>query len=212
MENESLKTLKEIKTLMEKSTRFISLSGISGISAGIVALIGIFALFINYSDFFFVIPSYYYKGITESDVRINSFLLFLLVDAILMLIFAIGSAIFFTTKRAKKNKQPIWDHTVKRLLINLFIPLATGGIFCFILFFHHLLYLIPAVSIIFYGLALINAGKYTLNEIKYLGISEIIIGLFASIYWEYGFVFWSFGFGIMHIVYGSIMYFKYEKA
>lgn len=211
MENESLKTLKEIKSLMEKSTRFISLSGISGIAAGIVALIGCFILFLNYSEFIFAIPSYY-KEIPENDNRFNSFLLFIWVDAILILFFAIGSAIFFTTLRAKKNKQAIWDHTVKNLLINMFIPLAPGGIFCLILFFQHQFYLIPAVSILFYGLALINAGKYTLNEIKYLGLSEIIVGLFASIFWEYGFIFWAFGFGIMHIIYGSIMYFKYEKA
>jgi len=211
MENESLKTLKEIKTLMEKSTRFISLSGISGISAGIVALLGTLILYYNYTEPFLKIPTFN-KDYSEIDNSYNSFFVFIWIDAILMLFFAIGSAIFFTTRRAKKNKQPIWDHTVKQLLINMFIPLATGGIFCIILFLNHLFYLIPAISIIFYGLALINAGKYTLNEIKYLGLSEIIIGLFASIFWQYGFIFWAFGFGIMHIVYGSIMYFKYERA
>jgi hypothetical protein len=65
--------------------------------------------------------------------------------------------------------------------------------------------------LIFYGLALLNASKYTLKEIRYLGMSEICLGLIASAWVQFGIVFWGIGFGMLHIIYGTFMYFKYEK-
>ena len=43
--NEHLENLKEIRTLMERSSKFLSLSGLSGISAGIIALVGAFMVY-----------------------------------------------------------------------------------------------------------------------------------------------------------------------
>jgi hypothetical protein len=65
--------------------------------------------------------------------------------------------------------------------------------------------------LIFYGLALINASKYTYNDIRYLGISELLIGLCSTLFLGYGLFFWAAGFGLAHIVYGALMYFKYDK-
>ena len=214
-ENDHLQTLNEIRSLMEKSSRFISLSGLSGIFAGIFALIGASAVFIFYSDFFY--PRYYNMGVFLREDLIHGkdlsgFLTFSFIDAALILILAIGFAIFFTTRRARKNGQSIWDATIKRLLINTFIPLATGGLFCIALLYHKQIYLIAPATLVFYGLALLNASKYTLAEVKYLGISEIIIGLIASVFVGYSLIFWAFGFGILHIFYGAIMYYKHERA
>jgi hypothetical protein len=214
-EKDHLQTLNEIKSLMERSSRFISLSGLSGIFAGSFALIGTAAVFIFYSDFFY--PRYYNMGVFLREDLIHgkelvNFLTFSLIDAASILILAVGFAIFFTTRRARKNGQSIWDATSKRLLINTFIPLATGGLFCIALLYHKQIYLIAPTSLVFYGLALLNASKYTLDEIKYLGISEIILGLIALIFVGYSLIFWAFGFGILHIIYGSIMYYKHERA
>jgi len=213
-EKEQLEAISDIRKMMEKSSRFISLSGLSGIFAGVFALIGAATVFLYFSEYFY--PRYYNMGVYLREDLIHGddlikFTTFLFIDGALILVLAIGSAIFFTTRRAKKNGQSIWDATVKRLLINIFIPLATGGIFCVALLLHKQIHLIAPATIVFYGLALLNASKYTLNEIKYLGISEIIIGLIASIFVGYGLIFWAISFGVLHIVYGSIMYFKYEK-
>jgi hypothetical protein len=214
-EKDHLQTLNEIRSLMEKSSRFISLSGLSGIFAGFFALIGAAAVFFFYSDFFY--PRYYNMGVfLREDLihgkELTNFITFSLIDAALILILAIGFAIFFTTRRARKNGQSIWDATSKRLIISTLIPLATGGLFCIALSYHKQIYLIAPTTLVFYGLALLNASKYTLDEIKYLGISEIIIGLIASIFVGYSLIFWAFGFGILHIVYGAIMYYKHERA
>jgi general stress protein CsbA len=97
------------------------------------------------------------------------------------------------------------------MLVNLFVPLAAGGIFCIILVYHHIIYLVAPATLLFYGLGLINASKYTFREIKYLGLTEIILGLVASVFIGYGLIFWAFGFGILHIVYGIFMYRKHER-
>ena len=128
-----------------------------------------------------------------------------------MLTLSIGGGIFFTTRKAKKKNLPIWDATAKRLVIHLFIPLAAGGIFCLILLFHRDVHLIAPATLLFYGLGLINASKYTLSDIRYLGFTEIILGLIASIFVGYGLLFWAMGFGVMHIIYGAVMYYKYER-
>lgn len=208
--NQHLDTLAEIRNLMEKSSKFISLSGLSGIFAGIFALLGFFASILYLNQEYSAKSYYDYAYLNDGTINLN-FISFFVVNAIVVLLLSLIFGSYFTFKKAKKNKQSIWDNTSKRLLINLMIPLVTGGVFCFILLFHGLFGLIAPVTLIFYGLALLNASKYTLNDIRYLGISEIILGLFSSVIIGYGLYFWAIGFGVLHIVYGSVMYFKYEK-
>jgi hypothetical protein len=143
---------------------------------------------------------------------LTNFIIFSFVDAFVVLVLALFFGVFFTTRNARKKGLPFWDATVKRMLINLFIPLVAGGVFCLILLYHHLVFLIAPSTLLFYGLALINASKFTLTDIRYLGISEIILGLIAMVFVGYGLIFWAIGFGVLHIVYGLAMYIKYERA
>ena len=57
----------------------------------------------------------------------------------------------------------------------------------------------------------VNASKYTLNDIRYLGLTEIFLGLVALVFLEYSLLFWAIGFGLVHIIYGIVMYYKYER-
>lgn len=206
---EPIQQLNDIRTFMERSSRFISLSGLSGVSAGVIALIGagIAWLYLDLSYSFFNIDAYLLR---ENNLTYNKIWQFIIADAIIVLILAITAGIFFTTRRARKKGLKVWDSTAKRLVINLLIPLVAGGLFCIVLFYHHLVFLIAPASLIFYGLALINASKYTLHEIKILGLSEVALGLIASLFPGYGLIFWSAGFGLLHIIYGLVMYFRYE--
>jgi hypothetical protein len=208
---EHLQQINEIKAIMEKSSRFISLSGLSGVFAGFFALAGaaVFYMYINNRMGY---------GYTELAHRFNmeidiDFFTFCFMDASITLLLALAFGIFFTTRKAKADGQKIWDKTVLRFLINLFIPLATGGIFCLILLFHFGWFgIIPPCTLIFYGLALLNASKYTLDEVRWLGISEIILGLIGCMYLGYGVTLWAIGFGVLHIIYGLIMYIRYEAV
>jgi hypothetical protein len=208
---EPIQQINEIRNLMERSSRFISLSGLSGISAGIIALIGagVAFFYLDFDQRYFDINRYF----TEmSYQKLDSSWLFITTDAIIVLALALFSGIYFTTLKARKQGLKVWDNTARRMVINLFIPLTAGGVFCLILLYHHLVFLMAPATLIFYGLALINASKYTYHEIRVLGISEIILGLMASWLVGYGLLFWAVGFGVMHIFYGMMMFFRYESV
>ena len=206
-----LQQITEIKSIMERSSRFISLSGLSGVFAGFFALAGAAAFYIYVNQQL----SYGYSELAARlplDIDIH-FFSFCFADAAITLTLALAFGIYFTTRKAKADGQKIWDKTVLRFLINLFIPLATGGIFCLILLLHFGWFgIIPPCTLIFYGLALLNASKYTLDEIRWLGISEIVLGLIGCMYLGYGVTLWAIGFGVLHIVYGLIMYIRYEAV
>jgi hypothetical protein len=209
--NEHLETLSEIRNLMERSSRFISLSGLSGVAAGTFALLGAAMVYI-YLD---ISP---FSGTYTHQIRAISlekwgidYLTFFLLDAGVVLICAVASGIFFTTRKARLKGQKIWDKLTLRLLINLAIPLAAGGVFCLALLNFGAIALVAPATLIFYGLSLVNASKYTLDDIRNLGLIEIGLGLIASFNLGYGLEFWTIGFGFMHILYGMLMYNKYER-
>lgn len=209
-QSKHLKTLTEIRSLMERSSRFISLSGLSGVFAGIFALIGAIAAY-NYLNLSLSSQDYY-KYATNETGEINiHFYSFFFTDAICVLIASLAIGSILTIRKAKQKGQSVWDATSKRLLFNMLIPLVAGGLFCLVLLYHGLVALIAPATLLFYGLSLLNASKYTLNDIRYLGICEIILGLIASVYLGYGLLFWAVGFGLLHIIYGTVMYYKYEK-
>jgi general stress protein CsbA len=205
-EQEYIRDLTEIRSMMERSTKFLSLTGWSGIMAGLYALAG---AYIGYKLFYLNSDAAFYNTIDARQVSGNVLNFFLL--ALVVLVLAIGTAIVLSWRKSKKTGEKIWNAASRRLLINLAIPLATGGVFVLILFSKGMIGLIAPVSLLFYGMALLNAGKFTYEEVKYFGIIEIVLGLLASYYIGYGLLFWAFGFGIMHIVYGIYMHLKYEK-
>ncbi len=200
-EKDYLQDLSAIKNMMNRSSRFISLSGLSGIMAGSYALIGAwFARSILYK---------FKHGISYRQINYLTNELWFI--AIAVAVFSILTAYVLTSKRAKKNGEEIWDVSTKNLVVAFLIPLLTGGVFGLLLLNQRYFGLIAPITLLFYGLALINASKYTLGTVKYLGFSELILGLLSTYFVGYGLLFWTLGFGVMHIVYGTIMYFRYEK-
>ena len=204
---QALEDLKEIRSMMERSSRFISLSGLSGISAGIIAILGAFVAgwYVNTR-----IQGVSYNVTTGGNVRMDD-VIFLLLLAMVVLFLAVGSAAYFAIRKARKQSLPIWNKAAESTLINLLIPLGTGAIFCLILYTYGIFLLLAPSTLVFYGLALLNASQFTLKEIRYLGISEVVLGLIALAMPGYSLIFWALGFGFMHILYGAIMYFRYER-
>ncbi len=205
-EQEYIRDLTEIRSMMERSTRFLSLTGWSGIMAGIYALAGAYL-------------AYRIIYLNEHEVTYNSLeaqqlsgsILQLVLLAIVVLVLAIGTAILLSYRKSRIKNYKLWNPATRRLLINLAIPLVTGGLFIIVLFSKGLLGLIAPSTLIFYGLALLNASKFTFEDVKYLGITQIVLGLAASYFIGYGLYFWAAGFGLMHIIYGIYMHLRYEK-
>jgi hypothetical protein len=199
------KDLASIRSMMERSAKFISLSGLSGVLAGVYALIGAAAA---YFVAHYPISPFDYRqySINEENVFFK-----LLVIAALVLFASLTTGILLSNRKAKKHGLKFWTPASQRLFINLAIPLASGGILILIMLFTGHFGLAAPASLIFYGLALIQASSNTFDEIRYLGFSEIVLGLISAAVPGYGLVFWALGFGVLHIVYGGIMYNKYDK-
>lgn len=210
--NHHLETLSEIRSLMERSSRFISLSGLSGVAAGLFALIGAGLVYVYLGITPFENKRMYYIAAQTADKWGLDYITFFLLTGSFVLLGALASGVYFTTRKAKLKGQPIWDALTKRLLISLAIPLVSGGLFCIAMFFQGLAGIIAPATLIFYGLSLVNASKFTLHDIYYLGICEIILGIIAVFNIGFGLEFWAIGFGFLHILYGTIMYLKYERT
>jgi len=195
-----LKDISEIKNLMNKSSRFISLSGLSGILAGIYALVGS-------AMTYYYVTTYSYGTLLLDGWVFKTIIFILFMVAFLSIV----TGIYLTTKKAKKNDEKIWDTSSRRLIFNFLIPLVVGGLYILIILSQGRYGQTGGLMLIFYGLALINASKYSIGNIKYLGYTEIILGLIATLYPGYGFWIWVIGFGFMHIIYGTYMHFKYDK-
>ena len=206
-QQQSLDDLQHIKRMMERSSRFISLSGFSGIAAGLCALVG--AWFANKKINCWVKGDCTIGGLIDTGgIQLLNDLLWI---ATITFISAFISAFFFTWMRSKKNDVPMWGAATMRLLWNTVIPITVGGIFIIRMMQLNEYELVAPACLIFYGLALVNASKYTLGEIRYLGYGQLALGIMNLWNIGYGLYFWAMGFGILHIIYGILMWYKYER-
>jgi len=204
--NKYLEDISEIKNMMSRSSRFISLSGLSGILAGVYALIGAYlahGVLIEYPR-------------TRNRTVGDEWLDFMFVEklsliAIGVMACAILTGMVLTLNKSKKSEEKIWNSTSKRLVLNFLIPFITGGAFCLVLIQYKIAWLVAPATLIFYGLACINASKYTFGDVRYMGMVFVILGLINTQFLGYGLYFWALGFGVCHIVYGTLMYFKYDR-
>lgn len=197
-ENNYLEDIQQIRSMMERSSKFLSLSGLSGVIAGIYALIAVYIVKNTYN--------FSPVSFAESSVNITS----IIYISILVLLLSIITAVLFSYRKARKLKEPIWNHVSKRMALNMIIPLSVGGIFMLICTMHQYHGLLIPMSLLFYGLALVNASSFTYADVRFLGILQLVLGLLSAYFIEYSLLFWALGFGILHIVYGIYIYYKYE--
>ncbi|GAB2704884.1 hypothetical protein GCM10027037_33120 [Mucilaginibacter koreensis] len=197
--------LASIRNLMERSSKFISLSGLSGVLAGVYALIGaVLAYGLVYQDYgFFGYRPFY---IPNHQIRMQ-----LIFISILVLVASVSTGLWLTYRKAQKKRQQFWTPVSRQLLFYMAVPLFTGGIFTLIMLSRGYFGIIAPAMLMFYGLSLISCSNFTYNDLRYLGISEIVLGLLAACYPGYGLLFWAVGFGVLHIVYGWSMYLKYDR-
>lgn len=199
------KDIESIRQLMERSVKFLSLSGLSGILAGVYALAGaaIAYFIVHYPNTPF---EYRYQSVNDGAIIIK-----LLALAIGVLVVSLITGYKLAADKAKKLGVKIWDTTSKRLVINLSVPLITGGLFILILLANGHYGVAAPACLVFYGLALINASQNLFDEVRYLGYSEIVLGLVSALLPGFGLIFWAFGFGVLHIIYGAVMFKRYDQ-
>lgn len=201
-EQDYIRDIAEIRSMMERSSKFLSLSGWAGIMAGLYALAG---GYMAYTFFHFNPDALAYRPASAESLP-NT-----LYTALLVLLSAIGTAVLLSYQKATKKGEKLWNSTAKRLLINMAVPLLTGGLLCLIVLNQGLLGLLIPICLIFYGMALYIAGHYTYKAIRTLGLIEIGLGLLSAYFIRYGLLCWMVGFGLLHIIYGIYMNYRYEK-
>jgi hypothetical protein len=201
MKDKELQTeLTSIRSIMERSSKFISLSGLSGILAGIYALTGAafaYAIIIN--------PFMIMKALGNNEA------LFVGGIAGLVLLASVVTGYILSVRKAKRKGETIWNATSRVLLFNTGVPLLTGGLIVLLLIYWGYIGMIAPAMLLFYGLALVSASNFTFSDVKYLGLLDILLGLTAACLPDYGLLFWALGFGVLHIIYGSMMYLKYDR-
>jgi len=194
-----------IRSMMERTSKFISLSGLSGVLAGVYALAGA-----GVAYFMIQYPrsplTYRTESLQPSDIVFK-----LVAVAVMVLVASLGTGLWFTARKARKVGARVWDSSARKLALNLAIPILSGGIFILILLANGHYGVVAPACLVFYGLGLINASPNLYDEIRYLGYSEIVLGLISAALPGYGLIFWSIGFGVLHIVYGLLMFRKYDR-
>lgn len=208
--------LAHIRGLMERSTRFLSLSGLSGVFAGLVALAGALIAQERYEELLMSAGDVGLRSAGGDPRHFQAQLMATMWDLVLLaalvLVLAIAGASWFTWRRAKRTGQGVWDPSAKRLAWNLALPLVAGGLFCLSMLWNGNVALVAPATLVFYGLALLNASKYTLDEVRWLALSEVVLGLSATCWLGAGLLFWALGFGVLHILYGGLMWYRHEAG
>ena len=207
---EELAAIRDIRRIMNRSTRFLSLSGLSGVFAGSFALMGAFAAYWKFG-FRDNLGLYNERTAQAFEPGSGALIKFLLLDATLVLVASVAAGLFFTLRKAKKENARVFDKTGLRLLYHFLVPLGTGGIFCLALLRWQAFALVGPATLIFYGLAVFQASKFTFDEVRYMGLLQIGLGLVGVFVPGYGLLLWTLGFGVVHILYGLILWNKYDR-
>ncbi|GAA5522750.1 hypothetical protein LQ318_13415 [Aliifodinibius salicampi] len=205
-ERDYIQDLTEIRSMMERSTKFLSLSGLAGIMAGIYALVGVWVVYsvYNFNPHDIIL-------LTTGSGGLFPYLPQVVIVALSVLVLAVGTAILLSWKKAKKRGEKAWNATSRQMIVNMAVPLAAGGVLIVILLSKGLVGLIAPFTLLFYGLALYSASKFTYKDVKFLGLIQIGLGLVSVWFIEYGLFLWAIGFGVAHIIYGIYMHFRYER-
>ena len=201
---EAIETVKEIRAMMEKSSRFISFSGTSAILIGLYALAGSWiarSVLTSVNS----VPDGYSAPLWPAVAPQ------LIITALLVFVLALGTILFFSVRKAKKRQHSFFNKPAYRTFFNFFLPLTTGGIFCLALLLNGYVGIVAPVMLLFYGVSLINASKYTYGNIFWLGCAEMALGLLCAFFPGKGLLFWSAGFGVLHILYGIYFYVSIER-
>ena len=196
-----IQDLADIKDMMHRSSKFTALSGLSGILAGVAGLVG---------GYF----TYALLEVNQIKLQLNptpideDISIQLLIIAASTLLTAKVFIFFFTSRRMRSNQESIMQKQTQRLMIHLFIPMLAGGLIIVKLLFNDLLGLSIAATLVFYGLGLINASKFTLDEMRSLGILQVLLGVLAVYFPAWSLIIWMVGFGLLHIAFGIYMHFN----
>jgi len=130
---------------------------------------------------------------------IDFFEIFLFVIALLIIFISI----FTANVIAKRNK----EKASKKIKIHILIPVIISFTLIFFLINYNYYFITP-ISIVFFGLILLNLNRASLGKFLSFGFTEIILGIIAFLIGAKSLIFLSLGFGVVPIIFGLYHYKK----
>lgn len=184
-----------IRTVMDRTVKFGSVSGTAGIISGFVAIASALVAWQWLGVGLFVDPDSF--SYTEGKY------LLLLGAAVMAL--SVTTAAVLSVRNAARRKESIWTGTTQRLVYAMAVPLVPGGLFALLLLYAGSLYLALAATLIFYGIAMHSAAAFSHAEFRPLGLLCTASGLAAAAFPAYSLLFWLLGFGLLNIIFGLVI-------
>ena len=200
----------DIREMMSKSSRFQAISGWSIVVIGLYAAVAsaMAAAVIGVGDWLPCCENLQRFAVlnTPSRIRIAALIAIGLFALSLLTVFV--AAII---KSKRNNLRFAFDKRMCQMLVDFFIPLIAGGLLSMALVQQGHYGLTSSIMLLFYGLALVNCSHYTYPALRWLGYSELLIGIIDCFTMSHALLFWFLGFSVMHILFGVIYVIMFER-
>ena len=197
-QNQYSDDIAHIRSMMERSSRFLSLSGWAGIIPGLLALVGLATVVWLIQQTKLTVG---YEAGIEND---HPLIMQLGIVAIVVLALSIFASWYTCMRKARLDKQSTWTPAIRNMLLHFAIPLLAGAIIVSWIYQKEQWELLSPVLLSFYGLALVMVSQFTLRSVFWMGIFEIALSIPAGMTgWDLPVL--AIGFGFTHIVYGIMM-------
>ena len=165
---------------MERSTTFTAVSGWGYCAMGVTALVAAF--------------------IAMRQAATEAWLAVWLAEALV----AVTLALVAMHWKASRSGTPILSSSGRRLFVGLFPALFAGGIMTVALVRAGDPRQIPGVWLLLYGVAVMQAGAFSVRTIPVMGAVFVLVGAIAlPLPWRWANVMLAAGFGLVHIVFGA---------
>jgi hypothetical protein len=178
--------LRYIRETMERSQSFTAVSGVGGVLMGLIAL----------GATFLAVRS----ETTEAWVTVW------MSAAVLSL----GIALVAMTMKARAAGGSLLVGAGRKFAWNLTPPLLVGGLLTVAMTQMGAATLLPGVWLLLYGTGVVTGGAFSVRVVPLMGLAFMLVGaaaLFAPAAW--GNLFMAGGFGLLHIVFGIVIWRKH---
>ena len=206
--NEVKQTLDDIRDMMSKSSRFQAISGYSIIIVGLYAAVAaaIAAALVGAVNLFPFFENIDATLNTPAKIRLATIIALSLFTLSLLTVFAMAIA-----KSKRHNLRFAFDKRMRQMLTDFFLPLAAGGLVSIALIMQQHYGLTSSIMLLFYGLALVNSSHYTYPALRWLGYTELALGIADCLTVKHAILFWFLGFSVMHIIFGIVYVIMFER-
>ena len=154
--DEARENLRVIRQVMERSTKYSTLSGLSGVLVGLTAIVGVAA-------------TRSVRDIYDHPLRLA--LIWLIVLAV-----AVGIDFVRNKRRAARVGKQVVSPLGAHILVAALPAFFAGAVLTAFFALHHLLFYVWGAWMLCYGLAICAVGLFSVRPVSYLGMAFALAG------------------------------------